>query len=77
MEERRRALWLALTTALACKSAAACVPPLEGTRLESPRFVLAFKPVPIAVAQHFSLDIGVCARSSAAIESVRVDAHMP
>lgn len=77
MEERRRALWLALTTALICKSAAACVPPLEGTRLESPRFVLAFKPAPIAVAQHFSLDIGVCARSSAAIESVRVDAHMP
>jgi cytochrome c peroxidase len=53
------------------------VPPLEGTRLESPRFVLAYKPGPIAVAQHFAVDIAVCAKSAAVPESVKVDAHMP
>ena len=34
--------------------AAACIPALEGTRLESPRFVVAFKPEPISVAKHFA-----------------------
>jgi cytochrome c peroxidase len=53
------------------------VPSLEGTRLESPRFVLAYKPGAISVAQHFALDIAVCSKSSAAVESLKVDAHMP
>ena len=77
MEERRNRFWFALTTTLICKSAAACVPALEGTRLESPRFVLAFRADTISVAQHFTLDIAVCAKSSAKPEEIKVDAHMP
>lgn len=46
-------------------------------RLESPRFVLAFKADPIAVAQHFALDIAVCAKSAAKPEAIKVDAQMP
>jgi cytochrome c peroxidase len=53
------------------------VPALEGTRLESPRFVLAFKPQAISVAQHFAVDIAVCSKSSVPPESIKVDAHMP
>jgi cytochrome c peroxidase len=77
MEKRRSRLWFAFAAALACKGIAACVPPLEGTRLESPRFVLAYKPEPIAVAQHFAVEIAVCAKSAAVPESIKVDAHMP
>ena len=77
MEKWRSRLWFALATALICKGAAACVPGLEGTRLESPRFVLAFKPEPISVAQHFALDIAVCAKSATRAEEIKVDAHMP
>ena len=77
MEKWRSGFWFALTTALVCKSAAACEPALEGTRLESPRFVLAFKPDAISVAQHFALDIAVCAKSAAGPDEIKVDAHMP
>jgi cytochrome c peroxidase len=78
MEKWRSHLWLVLaTTGLVCKTAAACVPPVEGTRLESPRFVLAFRPESISVAQHFAVEIGVCAKSAAKPELVKVDAHMP
>ena len=77
MEKWRSGFWFALTTALVCNSAAACEPALEGTRLESPRFVLAFKPDAISVAQHFALDIAVCAKSAARPEAIKVDAHMP
>jgi cytochrome c peroxidase len=79
MEKRRNGLRLALAAAglALAGAAAACVPPLEGTRLESPRFVLAFKPEPIAVAQHFALEVAICSKSAAAAESIRVDAHMP
>ena len=77
MEKRRSRLWLAFAAALACKGVAACIPPLEGTRLESPRFVLAFKPEAISVAQHFALDVAVCAKTGTAIDSIKIDAHMP
>ena len=79
MEKRRNRLRLAAAAAgLALAGAAgACTPPLEGTRLESPRFVLAFKPEPVSVAKHFALEIAVCAKSAAAPESIKVDAHMP
>jgi cytochrome c peroxidase len=77
MEKRRGSFWLALAAALTCKNAAACIPPLEGTRLESPRFVLAFKPGAISVAQHFMVDIAVCAKAGVEPESIRVDALMP
>jgi cytochrome c peroxidase len=79
MEKRRIAFRLLLAAGgLALGgAAAACTPPLEGTRLESARFVLAFKPERLSVAQHFALDVAVCAKSAAAPESIRVDAHMP
>ena len=79
MEKRRiafRLLLAALGLALA-GAAAACTPALDGTRLESPRFVLAFKPERIAVAEHFALEIAVCAKSATPVESIKVDAHMP
>jgi cytochrome c peroxidase len=78
MEKRRTGLRLAFAGALSFSSAAgACVPPLEGTRLESPRFVLAFKPESISVARHFAVEIAVCAKSAVVPEAIKVDAHMP
>ena len=79
MEKRRRGFWFAAAAAgLAfAGAAAACVPALEGTRLESQRFVVAFKPEPISVAKLFALEIAVCSKSSVAAESIKVDAHMP
>jgi hypothetical protein len=76
MEKRRSRLWL-LLGAITCSSAFACEPGLQGTRLESPRFVLAFKPDAIAVSQHFSLDIAVCDKTPAKADSLKVDAQMP
>ena len=79
MEKRRTGLRLALAAAGLALSgvAGACTPAFEGTRLESPRFVLAYKPGPISVAQHFALDVAVCSKSPLAIESLKVDANMP
>ncbi|MGQ0654978.1 MAG: cytochrome-c peroxidase [Betaproteobacteria bacterium] len=78
MEERRTGLRLAAAAlGLACSSAWACDPPLEGTRLESPRFVLTFKPEPVSVSQHFAVDVAACAKSGAAPQNLKVDAHMP
>ena len=76
MEKRRSCVWLAFAAALICKSAGACVPSLEGTRLESARFVLAYKASP-ELGKFFTLDVAVCAKSEAAVESIKVDAHMP
>ena len=79
MEKRRNRLRLAAAAAglALAGAAAACVPALEGTRLESQRFVVAFKPEPISVAKHFALEIAVCSKSSVVPESIKVDAHMP
>lgn len=83
MEKRRTGLRLAAAAlglaALggAAGAASACTPPLEGTRLESPRFVLAFKPEPVQVSKHFAVEVGACAKSGAAPKSLKVDAHMP
>ena len=77
MEKRRSLVWLLLGGLGLSSSGLACTPALEGTRLESPRFVLAFKPERISVAEHFGLEIAVCAKSAAVAESIRVDAHMP
>jgi cytochrome c peroxidase len=79
MEERRRDLRLAaaaLGLSLA-GAAGACIPPLQGTLLESSRFVLAFKPEPVAVARHFRVEIAVCSKSGPLPDSVKVDAVMP
>jgi cytochrome c peroxidase len=74
MEKRRRSLWLLAAAALSLP-ALACN---EGTRLESPRFVLAYKAEPIEVAKHFSLDVEVCPKPGEPVpEALKVDAHMP
>jgi cytochrome c peroxidase len=82
MEKRRTGLRLAaaaLGLAFLGASGAprACTPPLEGTRLESARFVLAFKPEPVAVSKHFAVEVGACAKSGPAPKALKVDAHMP
>ena len=79
MEKRRNAVRLVLAALglVLSGAAGACTPALEGTRLESARFVLAFKPERLSVAEHFALELAVCAKSNAPVESVRVDAHMP
>ena len=79
MEERRRDLRLAaaaLGLSLA-GAAGACIPPLEGTLLESRRFVLAFKPEQVAVAKHFKVEIAACSKSGPPPETLKVDATMP
>jgi cytochrome c peroxidase len=78
MEKRRNRLRFAFAAGLIVSGAAgACVPALDGTRLESPRFVLAFKPEAISVAQHFAVEIAVCGKSAVMVEAIKVDAHMP
>jgi cytochrome c peroxidase len=79
MEKRRNGFRLAVAAAglIFFSAGEGCVPPLEGTRLESPRFVLAFKPEEISVAQHFALEFAVCAKTGASVDSIRVDAYMP
>jgi cytochrome c peroxidase len=80
MEKRRNRIRLALAAAglaFFAGTAGACEPLLKGTRLESPRFVLVFRQEAIAVAQHFALEVAVCAKTSAVPESVKVDAQMP
>jgi cytochrome c peroxidase len=79
MEKRRNGLRLAAAAGLIFSGAAQpCVPPLDGTRLESPRYVVAFKTEPIAVANHFAMEIAACAKPGHPVpESLKVDAHMP
>ncbi len=81
MEKRRASLRLpaaALGLALFAGPAAACTPPLEGTRLESPRFVLSYKVADVAVGRHFAVEVSACAKARGAeAESLKVDAHMP
>lgn len=72
----------ALITMLAAAPAAAqSCPDLSGaSTLESDRYVLAYrtKPDRVAVGQHFSMELVVCAKSGQPMaETVRVDAHMP
>ena len=77
MEKRRTGFWLAAAALGLTLPAWACNPPLEGTRLESPRFVLTFKPGPVAVSKHFAVDVAACAKSGPAPKTLKVDAHMP
>jgi cytochrome c peroxidase len=74
MEKRRTGLWLAACAALSFP-AWGCN---EGTRLESPRFVLAYKVAALEVAKHFSVDVAVCPKpGQPQAEALKVDAHMP
>src|SRR2546423_15401339 len=80
MEKRRTAFRLAAAAAGLALSAgaAACVPPLEGNTLESPRFALSYLPTQIGVGAHFSLDIATCSKpGNPEAESLKVDAQMP
>ncbi|MGH8739893.1 MAG: cytochrome-c peroxidase [Burkholderiales bacterium] len=78
MEKRRNGLWFALAAALAASPACACIPRLEGTRVESAGYVIAFKAEPVSVAKHFALEVAACARPGhPAPEQLKVDAHMP
>ena len=77
MEKRRTGVWLAAAAALSFR-AWACDPGLEGTRLESARYVLTFKAGELPVAQHFALEVAACAKPGhPAPQSLKVDAHMP
>jgi cytochrome c peroxidase len=80
MEERRRDLRLAVAAlGLSLAGAAgACELPLQGTRLESPRFSLVFRTEEIAVAKHFKLEVAACSKAGGrAPASLKVDATMP
>jgi len=74
MEKRRTGLWLFASAALSFP-AWACN---EGTRLESPRYVLAYKAEALAVAKHFSVDIAICPKAGQPeAQGLKVDAYMP
>jgi hypothetical protein len=79
MEKRRNGVRLAFAAALALPAfSQACIPSIEGTRLESGRYVLAYRAEKVEVARHFALDIAACAKpGNPAPESLKVDAHMP
>jgi len=53
------------------------VPGLEGTRLESAKYALAYQVAPIAVGQHFAIEIGACAKAGTPPQALSVDARMP
>ena len=76
MEKRRAGIWFALALGLG-GGVEACVPPLEGTRLESRSYVLAYRAGEVSVGAHFSVDVAACAKSGAAPRRLQVDAHMP
>ncbi|HXM80531.1 MAG TPA: cytochrome c peroxidase [Burkholderiales bacterium] len=55
-----------------------CTPPLDGTRLESPHYVLAFRPEAIEVARHFAVEVAACAKAgSPAPRTLKLEATMP
>ena len=62
----------------AAGAAGACTPAIEGTRLESPRYVLTFKEGLVSVGKHFTLEVAACAKpGSPPPESLKLDASMP
>src|SRR6184192_2610581 len=69
----------ALLAALFFSSSAAlaCEPALEGVRLESARYSLAYQLPQVKVSEHFALEVAACAKSGAAPETLTVDAQMP
>jgi cytochrome c peroxidase len=79
MEKRRRDLRLpALALGLSLAGvAAACVPSVQGTLIESQKYVLAFKTEKVSVAQHFKIDVAACSKSGPPPETLKVDAIMP
>ena len=74
MEKRRSAVFF-LSVAL-IPAAQACTPALEGPRLESKSYVLAYRAAP-EVGKHFSVDIAACAKNGPLPHELKIDAHMP
>ena len=78
---RASLLAVALLVALTAVPARACGDALEGARrIESERYVLAYRTVPrdIPLGRHFSVEMEVCAKPGAPVpESVRIEAVMP
>ena len=76
------AWWLAVASLLPVAAMAQdCSPVMPGGRqLESARFLLGYRAIPgkPAVGKHFALELAICPKAgTAALDSVRVDAHMP
>ena len=73
---------LVLVLAAAADAAPACPPPPgfdAGARLEVEEVVVLYRTVPAAieVGQHFAIEALVCARPTAPVTALRVDARMP
>lgn len=86
MEKRRNpvrlllglALGLAAIAASACAFAQACKPAIEGTTLESKRYVLSYRTDKVEIGSHFNLEIFVCRKpNSPEVETLSVNATMP
>ncbi len=85
MEERRSGLRraaaaLAGAAALAAPPSHACQLPGAARVLDSARYALAYRTQPerIAVGEHFTLELAVCAKRGARLrERVGLSAHMP
>src|SRR3954463_1186704 len=69
--------FVAALALIAPLAVAACEPPVQGAKLESARYTLAYKLSEVAVSRHFTMDVGACAKSGPAAENLKVDAQMP
>jgi cytochrome c peroxidase len=77
MEKRRTGFWF-LASAVLSGPAWPCTVPADWTRIESTRYVVAYKAEAVEVAKHFSVDIAVCPKSDRPpAEALKVDAQMP
>ena len=77
MEKRRAALLFLAGGLAAASSARACEPGVEGVRLESAHYALAYSAPQPAVGQHFEIEVGACAKKGKPPEALTVDAQMP
>ena len=77
MEKRRIALRLLLPALAWLGAAQACVPPLDGMRLDSKSYVLSYAASP-SVGEFFSIEVAACAKPGHALpDELKVDALMP
>src|SRR5687767_789468 len=78
MEKRRVAVRLLFPALAFLGPVQACVPALQGTRLDSKSYVLAYAASP-SVGEFFTLEVEACAKNGgqALPEELKVDAQMP
>ena len=77
MEKRRTGSWF-LASAVLSGPAWPCTVPADWTRIESTRYVVAYKAEAVEVAKHFSVDVATCPKSNRPpAEALKVDAQMP